>query len=102
MNDTGTAPEAPRIPKELVDEYERLRGAVTGARRLTDLHGLGIFVGRGMAAWMRACAAVPAAVTPPYSETLNAGVPMLPRAQLDVVDVLTAMVMTLSPEVMTR
>lgn len=92
----GVEHGAPRIPRELVHDYERLRDAATGTRDAVDLQGLGVLIRKGMAAWMAACAVVPTATQP---NSPDARAPMLPRTQRDVVDVLAAMVLTIAPEV---
>jgi hypothetical protein len=85
----------------LTDAYEQLRrAAIESSRRGASLQGLGILIQRGMAAWMSACTTA----TPPAASALPAVsdvVPMLPSAQRDVIDVLAAMALTITPEVRT-
>jgi len=81
----------------LTDAYEQLRRAATeSSRHGASLHGLGILIQKGMASWMSACAAVPSSVTPAQRADV---VPMLPSAQRDVIDVLAAMALPITPEV---
>jgi hypothetical protein len=95
------AVELPRAMPGITDAYEQLRRAVTESSRLgASLQGLGILIQKGMAAWMSACAAV----TPPTASALPVVrdlVPMLPSAQRDVIDVLAAMALKITPEVRT-
>jgi hypothetical protein len=93
---SAAASDLPCIPRELVDEYERLRGVATGSHDRSGLVGLGIFVRQGMAAWMRACAVAPP-LPPPRVPELTAQ--LAPDVQRDVVDVLAAMVLTIALEV---
>lgn len=89
------------MPRELADSYEQLRRAASdSSRHGASLQGLGILICRGMAAWMRACAtAAPSAV--PLPAPVIDSVHMPPTAQRDVVDVLAAMALTITPEVRT-
>jgi len=83
----------------LTDAYEQLRRAATeSSRHGASLQGLGILIQKGMAAWMSACAAV----TPTVASARPAVgdvVPMPPSAQRDVIDVLAAMALPITPEV---
>jgi hypothetical protein len=84
----------------LADAYEQLRRAVTeSARHSPNLQGLGILIQRGMAAWMSACTAVtsPTPTPPVVGDVLH----MLPSAQREVIDLLAAMALTITPEVRT-
>jgi len=84
----------------LTEAYEQLRRAATESSRCgASLQGLGIFIQKGMAAWMSACTAVtpPLETTPVAGDVLN----ILPSAQRDVIDVLAAMALTTTPEVRT-
>jgi len=100
MNGDGTA-DAARVPPGLVDAYEQLRPAATGSpRRAANLQGLGTLIRKGMAAWIQACAAVAPSARPPPSPVVDS-VQMLPTVQRDVVDVLAAMALTITPEVRT-
>lgn len=89
------------VPPELADSYEQLRRAATEpSRHGANLQGLGILICRGMAAWMHACAAA-APSAPRLSLPVTDVVQMLPSAQRDIVDVLAAMALTITPEVRT-
>jgi len=100
MNSDGTA-DSPRVPPGLADAYEALRRAATESSRVgANLQGLGVLICRGMAAWMHAVALAPlatAVVAAPVDDTMQ----MPPSAQRDVVDVLAAMALTITPEVRT-
>ena len=100
MNGEGDAPVTPCVPEGLADAYEQLRPAATGAGRDANVHGLGTLIRKGMAAWMRACAAVTPAAGPPLSP-VSGSAQMLSAVQRDVVDVLAAMALTITPEVTT-
>jgi hypothetical protein len=95
----AVASEPPRAMPALTEAYEQLRRAATeSSRRDASLQGLGIFIQKGMAAWMSACTAVtPPMATPVTGDALH----MLPSAQRDVIDVLAAMALTTTPEVRT-
>lgn len=85
----------------LADAYEQLRRAGTeSSRHVPSLQGLGILLQKGMAAWMAACTTLtqPSA---PTSPAVTDVIHMLPSAQRDVVDVLAAMALTITPEVRT-
>ena len=85
----------------LTDAYEQLRRAATASSRYgANLQGLGILIQKGVAAWMSACTTV-AQTTASRSLVVSDAVPMLPSAQRDVVDVLAAMALTITPEVRT-
>lgn len=100
MNDHGSA-VSPRVPSGLADAYEQLRHAATQSSRAdVNLQGLGVLIGKGMAAWMRTCAAVPSAL-PAAALPADAPMQMPPSAQRDVVDVLAAMALTITQEVRT-
>ena len=102
MNGEATAPELPRVPPGIADAYEQLRPTATGsARRDTNLQGLGILIRNGMAAWMRACAAVTLSAAPPSPTPGGDPVGVLPTVHRDVVDVLAAMALTITSEVRT-
>lgn len=85
----------------LADAYEALRCAATESSRAgSNLQGLGVLICKGMAAWMHAVAIAPstlATAPPPVNDAMQ----MPPSAQRDVVDVLAAMALTITPEVRT-
>jgi hypothetical protein len=97
-------PSTPSVRQGLADAYERLRLAATAAesqQRTASLQGLGVLICKGMAAWMRACSTVTASsvVAPPT--TVSDVVQMLPSVRHEVVDVLAAIALTITPEVRT-
>lgn len=97
MNDEGV--HAPRVTPGLADAYEALRRAATeSARAGASLQGLGVLICKGMAAWMRAVAIAPSAVAT-AAPAVNDAMQIPPSAQRDVVDVLAAMALTITPEV---
>lgn len=101
MTGDGSA-ASPRVTPGLVDAYEQLRRAATeSSRDGTNLQGLGVLICKGMAAWMHACAAVAPSALPSSTLSINDPVQMPPGAQRDVVDVLAAMALTITPEVRT-
>lgn len=90
------------MPLGLTDAYEHLRLATADPlRRTASLQGLGILIRKGMAAWMHACstATPPSALASP--KTLIDVVQVLPSVQREVIDVLAAMALTITPEVRT-
>jgi hypothetical protein len=63
-------------PADLVARYEQLRRVAAGGHAGGWHHGLGVLVAKGMACWMAACAALPAAApehSPPVAVTPQAG-----------------------------
>jgi len=69
-----------------VDRYEALRAEALGGQPPGWRHGQALLQGRGMAAWLRACRNIPAAVSRPSDRpTPTAGV------DGDLVGVLAAM-----------
>jgi hypothetical protein len=83
----------------LTDAYEQLRHAATASSRHgASLQGLGILIQKGMASWRSAYAAVTPPVAP-APRAISDVVPMLPSAQRDVIDVLAAMALPITPEV---
>ncbi len=64
-------------PADLVARYEQLRRVAAGGHAGGWRHGLGVLVAKGMACWMAACAALPAAApehgSPPAAVTPQAG-----------------------------
>jgi hypothetical protein len=64
-------------PADLVARYEQLRHIAVGGHAGGWRHGLGVLVAKGMACWMAACAALPAAAPehggPPAAATPQAG-----------------------------
>ncbi len=91
--------ERPRAKPALADAYEHLRRAATESSRYgASLQGLGILIQKGMASWMSACAAVPPP-TAPAPRVVSDVVPMLPSTQRDVIDVLAAMAIPITPQV---
>lgn len=92
----------PPLPRDLADGYERLRDAARDrSQPLDGVAGLAIFVRKGMAAWMAACASAYASATTGTidSTLINPKVPMPITGQRDVVDVLATMVLTITQEV---
>lgn len=104
MNGDGT-PDSPRVPPRLADAYEQLRRAATeslpAGANAANLQGLGVLICKGMAAWMRACAAVVPSAMPATPLPVNDCMQVPPSAQRDVVDVLAAMALTITAEVRT-
>jgi hypothetical protein len=100
VNGDSAAPDSGRAPPGLADAYEQLRHAATesSSHDGSRLHGLGILICKGMAAWMNACAAVAPSAAP---ATVSDVVRVLPDVQRDVVDVLAAMALAITPEVRT-
>jgi hypothetical protein len=89
-------------PPGLVDAYEELRCAVACARRDASLAGLGVLMHRGMAAWMHACkCALTSLSAAPSPSGSRDRVHVLPAVQREVIDVLTAMALKMTPEVKT-
>lgn len=92
----------PRVVPELTDAYEQLRRAATeSSRHSLNLQGLGILIQKGMAAWMSACTAVTPSMPTPTTPVLGDVLHMLPSAQRDVIDLLAAMALTITPEART-
>jgi hypothetical protein len=92
----------PRVMPALADAYEQLRRAATESSRYSpNLQGLGIFIQRGMAAWMSACTAVGSSTPTPTTPVVGEILHMIPSAQRDVIDLLAAMALTITPEVRT-
>jgi hypothetical protein len=92
----------PRVGPALTDAYEQLRRAATeSSRHSLNLQGLGILIQKGMAAWMSACTAVTASMPTPTTPVVGDVLHMLPSAQRDVIDLLAAMALTITPEVRT-
>jgi hypothetical protein len=90
----------------LAEAYEQLRCAATeSSRHSPNLQGLGILIQRGMAAWMSACTAVTSSSTmatpTPTPPVIGDVMHILPSAQRDVIDLLAAMALTITPEVRT-
>jgi len=61
-------------PADLVARYEQLRHIAAGGHAGGWRHGLGVLVAKGMACWMAACAALPAAA-PEHGGPLAAATP---------------------------
>jgi len=89
----------PRVVPALIDAYEQLRRAATeSSRHSLNLQGLGILIQKGMAAWMSACTAVTPSMPTPTTPVLG---DVLSSAQRDVIDLLAAMALTITPEART-